>query len=770
MNVILVNPPIRLPRVFAHYPMSSTLGLLTNAAFLRASGMTVRVVDALTDSGRLNLRADGGDYRHVGAEVEQLAARVEAAVADAAGTAVVIVSVTMFSDLNRAHETLVPATVEALRRRLARTALGLADLHIGGMNYFPYDPPKALAAMPGADWIAVGEGEPTLPALIDALGRGQSLAGMPRIAWRDADGEIHYDARAPEPHRDLDALPPPAYDLLDMEKYFAVQAEAIRADLVHEYHVVERQLPLMTSRGCPYRCNFCTNQVMDLPWRPNSVERLKAILQDLRERYGVDRFLFLDDNICVDEERLRALATWLADEGIAWDAVNGFRADLLDRDIVRAIKRAGNTKITVSAESGDPQILRGLIKKGLKLPKVIELARICAEERIALQVHYIVGMPGETKTQINKTLEFATVLFEQHGAWPLLQHAIPFPGTAMFRDCEDKGLFVAPPFSIPGEVLEQHGIIRTPEFEPGEVVRMKRNAQHLHASLQALCRLEVEVEEETPSLAHPVPSADAPARATLAELEGKLDWASFRGGREVFLAGGEPTRRPDLADVVRLARAKGFRSVALVSDASGLADAERAEPILAAGIDRLIVELHGADAATHDAVAGAPGAFERCLGGVERAKSHSVPIEILAAVTRRNLGALDALVRFAVQLGARKVHLEYPAPDTRAAAAGQVAPWPEARPALFRALAAGTRGLVALQGVPFCLERERPGAIHPVPPWVLARTRRLKMRHPTCTECPAFLLCGGFYAQEHQAAYAMMPASEARVGAPAGGA
>ena len=76
MRTVLVNPPVRLPRTFAHYPMASTLGLLTNAAWLRARGRTPAVVDAFTLSPRLRLRDDGGGFRHLGVEVEELAAAV----------------------------------------------------------------------------------------------------------------------------------------------------------------------------------------------------------------------------------------------------------------------------------------------------------------------------------------------------------------------------------------------------------------------------------------------------------------------------------------------------------------------------------------------------------------------------------------------------------------------------------------------------------------------------------------------------------------------
>ncbi len=333
MQVILVNPPIRLPRVFAHYPTLSTLGLLLNAAWLRErAGLDVVVVDAFTHNETLRVRPDGATYRHVGAEVSAIAEATTTAAQAAGQPSAVVISVTMFSDLNRPQENLVPQTARAIRARLPEgtASIGLADLHVAGMNYFPYDPLEVLRRLEAVDWVLLGEGEPTLGPLLRRLEAGEPLEGLARVATRDGQGRAVVNRDAPTPVADLDDLPLPAFDLIDMERYFAVGAEAIRQELVHEYHLPERQLPLMTSRGCPHRCSFCTNQVLALPYRAHSVSYVRDAVRYLKERYAPDRILLLDDNINANEERFRALTRALLDEGVPWDAVNGYRADHLD--------------------------------------------------------------------------------------------------------------------------------------------------------------------------------------------------------------------------------------------------------------------------------------------------------------------------------------------------------------------------------------------------------------------------------------------------------
>jgi len=760
MKVVLVNPPVRLPRAFAHYPMFSSLGLLYNAAWLRHQGFEVSVVDAFTLTPNLNLREDGGDFRHLGAEIDDLGEAVRQKAGEDGRDTALVVGITMFSDMNRLSENLVPAVVERLRRDFPNSHLGLADLFVCGMNYFPYDVPGILRTIPGADWLLIGEGEPTLPELFGRLTAGRSLKGMPRLGFRDADGGIHFNPAAPLSIDDVDSLPAPAFDLINMDNYFSTQADAIGLDLVHEYHVVERQIPLMTSRSCPFRCNFCTNQVLALPWRGHSVEYLRNTLNTLRETYQVDRFLFLDDNINVREERFRDLVLALAEEKIPWDAVNGYRADHLDRDMIRAIKASGNTKVTVSAESGDPELLKQVIRKGLKLSKVTKLAKECLEERLPLQVHYIVGVPGETKAQINTTLEYSTMLFEMAGAWPLLQHAIPFPGTALFRECEEKGYFVKPPFEVSGDILEVESIIQTPEFSPGEVVRMKRNAQHLHVAIQSLTFVDVGGPCSIECLAgHNHGERKKAPTVSHEEIHATLDRALFLGGRELFLGGGEPTLREDLPEIVAKARELGFVRCSLVSNGHGLSDEAAADRLLT-GIDHVVLGLHGPDADIHDRVTGIPGSFMSTLKALQLLRRRdNVSFELNTVVTTENLRALPAMARLAAYYGATGIHLQYPTPDSLAMERGMVPHWRQARRWLKRAVSEAQPGFVSVQGVPLCILRKPRGALRPSPHWVNARTRKHKAKHPVCRECVGYILCGGFYRPEHEETYGMLEAA-----------
>ena len=116
---------------------------------------------------------------------------------------VVVIVITMFSDVYKLRETYVKELAQAARRAHPEAHIMAADCYVCGMNYFPYDPKKLMRQVPGIDSVLIGEGDGKLMAALDRIARGQTLSGVEKIP----------------PIQDLDELPCPAYDLLDMEVY-----------------------------------------------------------------------------------------------------------------------------------------------------------------------------------------------------------------------------------------------------------------------------------------------------------------------------------------------------------------------------------------------------------------------------------------------------------------------------------------------------------------------------------------------------------------------
>jgi hypothetical protein len=741
-RVVLVNPPAWVARPFTHYPIFDGLGTLSNAAYLRGRGHDVRVADAFSSARPLNVRRQGARLWHVGAEVDALAERARALAGDGADPAVVAVALTMHSDMNRPHENPVRDLTRALRRALPRAHVGLADLHVCGTNYVAFDAPRVLAALPEADFVLEGESERALHELVERYASGGDPDGLACVSWRGGRRVAGPASRGWAFTGDLDALPPPAFDAIDVEAFFANLADAIRAGLVHEYARPERMLPFQTSRGCPFRCSFCTNAVRGVPWRAHSVRYVLEALTALRDRYGVERFLLFDDNINHDLERFRGLARALAEARIAWDVVAGCRADRLDREIVRLAREAGTSRITVSAESGSPAVLAQVVGKDLDLGAVAEVARLCAEEDVPLAVHYVIGMPGETRRDMNQTLFFARDLLERFGARPLVQHAVPYHGTRLAELCRAEGLLVAPLPDIPGHLLNRHSVIRTSAFAPGEVDRLRANAARLFESMLREPYLDRDVDRDEGGT-NAGPGAPGAASARIDRVR-RLAAAPAAGSRSLWLVGPDPLEGGEMPRLVGEARAAGFERLTLVVGARA-----RPTPPLVAALrperDHLVLDLAGSAAAVAAGFGAASEASAR-----EMARWWRGSWEALLPLRSEVAASLDGVSARLLALGAERVTLCLPALAPRDAD-GRA---PDGLDALLREahrLSARHGEQVRIAGVPLCLLSASGLRSGPPWPWQLRRLRPLKDPLPGCLECVALLLCDGPWAEGHDA-------------------
>jgi radical SAM superfamily enzyme YgiQ (UPF0313 family) len=199
------------------------------------------------------------------------------------------------------------------------------------------------------DALMLGEGEETLPALIES---GLRLEDQPGVCYLH-DGEIVRNEPA-EVVADLDALPFPAWEMLDMDQYLALwyQLDAVR------YGV--RGTSIMASRGCPYRCSYCQptlGTIFGRAVRRRSPGSLVAEAAELRDRYAIEGLMWLDDTFLLDRGWMRQLCEEFvdADLGLIWGC--NIRADVCDRESLELMQQAGLRMVHVGIESASQRIL-----------------------------------------------------------------------------------------------------------------------------------------------------------------------------------------------------------------------------------------------------------------------------------------------------------------------------------------------------------------------------------------------------------------------------
>jgi anaerobic magnesium-protoporphyrin IX monomethyl ester cyclase len=247
----------------------------------------------------------------------------------------------------------------------------------------------------GADFVLLGEGEHTLGEVLAMLtGRSAAPPGdIQGLAFPDTTGQIVRTPRRPD-IRDLDSLPFPAWDLIDVERYRSIWNQR------HGYY----SMNMVTTRGCPYHCNWCAKPIWGQRYNSRSPENVVEELRTLKERYRPDHIWFADDIMGLKPRWLDRFADLVEqyDARIPFKSLH--RVDLLLRgNTVDALRRAGARTVWVGAESGSQHILDAM-DKGTKVEQIDEAARRLRAAGIEIGFFLQFGYPGETRADVEKTL------------------------------------------------------------------------------------------------------------------------------------------------------------------------------------------------------------------------------------------------------------------------------------------------------------------------------------------------------------------------------
>ncbi len=275
------------------------------------------------------------------------------------------------------------------------------------------------------DAVIVGEGEISFSKVIEQMKIGEQN-------WGNIDGVyVHGGMTAACGPTDPDLLPFPAYDHLDPP----IQAYTKKARVVKSY-----MAPIITSRGCPYGCIFCDKSVHGYRFRPRTAESVLAEIKWLRKKFGINQIDILDDNFTFDINRAEKILDGLIEEGgYAINCQNGLRADRLNPNLVKKLKKAGLFKTGIGIESGSPDILKKIDKK-LDLENVRSAIKWLRKENITVHGYFIIGFPFETLQDIKATLEFAKEANPHFANFSLF---LPIPGTKIYNSLMKEGRIVS---------------------------------------------------------------------------------------------------------------------------------------------------------------------------------------------------------------------------------------------------------------------------------------------------------------------------------------
>ncbi len=271
----------------------------------------------------------------------------------------------------------------------------------------------------GADFVLLGEAEHTLGELVEALNNKQTdVLTIPGLAFRQKKALIKTVRR--NVMKDLDELPFPAWDLVNIEDYRKVWQK----------HKGYFSLNMATTRGCPFKCNWCAKPIYGNRYNTRSPENVVAELTMLKETFGFDHIWFCDDIFGLKPGWVHTFANLVEKEGLQFKFKIQARADLLlQEDYIQDLAKAGCSSIWMGAESGSQKILDAM-DKGTSVPQIYEATRLLKKHAIHPSFFIQFGYPGENKEDIVKTINMINELLPHEIG---ISVSYPLPGTGFYE-------------------------------------------------------------------------------------------------------------------------------------------------------------------------------------------------------------------------------------------------------------------------------------------------------------------------------------------------
>lgn len=301
---------------------------------------------------------------------------------------------------------------------------------IGGP--YPSSTPEDALSDKNIDVAIIGEGERSGTAVFDALQNGKSFEDIKGIAFRK-NGSV---VRTPEVDLiyELDEIPLPAWDLIDVEDYFSRKGK--KRKTMNQHQMKQRVLQISTTRGCPYHCAYC-HKIFGKAIRKRSLDNVVNEIRMLKEKYQVEELEIIDDIFNLDLERAKEFFRRMINEkmNLKYAFPNGLRSDRMDEEFLDLMKEAGVYRLVFAIESGTPRIQK-LIKKNVKLEAAQKNIELAAERGFSLGGFFMLGFPSETEEEIWNTINFA---LESKLGTATFFMVTPFPGTDLFQLAVDMG-------------------------------------------------------------------------------------------------------------------------------------------------------------------------------------------------------------------------------------------------------------------------------------------------------------------------------------------
>jgi anaerobic magnesium-protoporphyrin IX monomethyl ester cyclase len=460
MRVCLINPPRLHPKAWGKPVVYPPIGIAYVAAVLEKQHK-VSIIDSPTEGWKNLEQINEANYR-MGLTNKEIAERIKRWSPD-----IVEINIPFSGWSKAAFE--VASVVKSVDSDITTVLDGL----------HPSARPEDCLSNPDIDFVVRGEPEYTMLELVGALEKGVTAEDLKKIEGIGFTKNGKTVITPPRPEiKDLDALPFPARHLLPMNIYFeAIKENPIRGKISKRYTII------ITSRGCPHRCIFCSNHiVMGKTWRGRSPANVVDELEQIVNTYSIKQIDFFDENMTLNKKRVEDICDLIMERGldIDWYVPNGVRADMLDEELLRKMSEAGCKEIRVAPESGVQRVVDEIIKKNLNLKDVEKAIVLAKKVGMKIGVFFMLGLIGETKEDIKETINFAYKLKKLGADSFQFSIATPLYGTELYEQAK-RGGYLRENFS--DEALAAlEPLIETEEFTADDLLELCAQANLINRS------------------------------------------------------------------------------------------------------------------------------------------------------------------------------------------------------------------------------------------------------------------------------------------------
>ena len=298
---------------------------------------------------------------------------------------------------------------------------------VAGGEHISAIPDFCLKDSPELDICVIGEGEEVFAQIVKRIEKDENWLDIPGIVYRErSKGSIHHNPKARRVS-EIDKIPFPAWDLFPIDNYLSRNLN---------YHIQRgRTIPMLASRGCPYKCTFCSNTNMwGNPWQTRNPKLVVDEMEKHINQYGVNNFVFSDLTAVVQKSKIEDFCNEILNRrfNITWQLPT-LRVESLDREVLALMYKAGCRELDFAVESASQKVL-SMVQKRNDPKQIVSIIKDSLFVGINTSVNMIIGLPGERVWDFLKSyllvIKMAYIGLQEVNVFPF----VPYPGSKLFKE------------------------------------------------------------------------------------------------------------------------------------------------------------------------------------------------------------------------------------------------------------------------------------------------------------------------------------------------